>query len=250
MIEVVLFDLDNTLLGNDMALFLPRYFDLLGRYAQRYLDKDSFLKALLLSTRAMIANPDTAVSNHDVFWTSFQERTRLDPSELGPYFEHFYREHFPQLRSVTETRAIAADLVQLCFDQRVKVVIATNPLFPRIAIEERLVWAGVPVNRFAYDLVTSQENMHATKPNRAYYVEILARVGCPPGAALMVGDDWKNDIAPAAGVGLFTYWMTLDGQAAPEANVATSCGSLETLYDLVISGWLQQLGVPGESGSR
>jgi FMN phosphatase YigB (HAD superfamily) len=241
MIKAVLFDLDDTLLGNDMDKFLPDYFALLGKHAERYLAKERFLQELMVGTQAMIASTDTAVSNRDVFWQTFQERTGLDPDELEPFFEQFYRYIFPQLVATTEKRPLAAPLVQACLDKGLKVVIATNPLFPVVAVDERLAWAGVPVTAFDYDLVTAYENMHTTKPHPAYYREILQMIDCAPETAVMIGDDWKNDIIPAVEVGLYTYWITSDGQQPPADVPLSGCGSLADLWPQVQNGWLERL---------
>ncbi len=241
MIEAILFDLDDTLLGNDMDKFLPAYFGLLGQHAAPYLDRERFLQELLFGTQAMIASEDTAVSNRDVFWNTFQERTGLDPAELEPFFDRFYREIFPQLRSTTEKRPSALPLIQFCFAAGLTIVIATNPLFPARAIEERLAWAGVPVSMFNYDLVTTYENMHATKPSLAYYKEILADIDCLPQNALMVGDDWKNDIAPAAAVGMQTYWISPNGEEPPDDALIAGYGSLADLLHRLRAGWLETL---------
>lgn len=238
MIEAVLFDLDDTLLGNNMEKFLPHYFALLGRHAARFLDKDLFLKELMAGTQAMIANTDTAVSNRDVFWQTFQARTGLDPDELEPFFDQFYRQTFPQLAATTEKRPSAEPVVRYCFDQGYKVVIATNPLFPAVAVEERLDWAGLPVTEYSYDLVTTYDNMHATKPSQAYYAEILEIIGCRPEDAIMVGDDWKNDIIPAAALGLHTYWIVQAGCDPPSLGSLNGHGTLSDFWGLVNRGWL------------
>ncbi|MBK8987744.1 MAG: HAD family hydrolase [Chloroflexi bacterium] len=237
MLQAVLFDLDDTLLGNNMDTFIPGYFALLGKYAERYLPRDRFLRELMVCTQAMISSTDTAVSNRDVFWGTFQQRTGLDPTELEPFFETFYAEQFPQLAAATSKRAGAPELVQLCLDRGLKVVIATNPMFPRRAVEERLAWAGLPLSDYAYDLVTSYEVMHATKPHPAYYREILAYIQVSPAAALMVGDDWENDIAPAAAVGCATYWLPAENAAPPDPSLLTGSGSLAQLYAQLADGW-------------
>jgi HAD superfamily hydrolase (TIGR01549 family) len=241
MIKAVLFDLDDTLLGNDMDKFLPNYFALLGKHAERYLAKERFLQELMTGTQAMIASEDTAVSNRDVFWQTFQQRTGLDPAEMEPFFEQFYRHVFPQLVATTEKRPFAAPLIQACLEKGLKVVIATNPLFPAIAVVERLAWAGVPVTAFDYDLVTTYENMHTTKPHPAYYREILGKIECAPETAVMIGDDWKNDIIPADSVGMYTYWITTDSQQPPDEVAVNGCGSLADLWQQVQNGWLETL---------
>lgn len=229
MLKAVLFDLDDTLLGNDMDRFLPGYFGLLGQHAEKYLPRDQFLPELLTSTEAMIRNVDPALSNRDVFWQTFDQRTGLDAAELEPFFEQFYRTQFHQLRDRTEKRPFATELVQFCFDHHLDVVVATNPLFPLIAIEARLDWGGLPVDQFNFALVTGYENMHAAKPQPAYYTEILQKIGCAPEEALMVGNDWEADILPARSVGVQTFWLSLDGEAPP-ADLVVPYG--RTLQDV------------------
>ena len=87
--------------------------------------------------------------------------------------------------------------------------------------------------------------MHAAKPQPAYYREILAAVGVEPGRALMVGDDWKNDIIPAATAGLFTFWIAPDDATPQDTSLIAGQGSLDDLAQRVNGGWLEQLGVAG-----
>lgn len=152
------------------------------------------------------------------------------------------------MRSSTVVRPAAAALVRAALDAGLAVVIATNPLFPGMAIEKRLEWAGIPVTDYPYALVTAYENMHAAKPQPAYYREILSVVGRPPERAMMVGDDWRNDIAPAAAVGLHTWWIapkeTMSGDSAPDLTLVRGYGTLDALCERVTAGWLQDLGQP------
>lgn len=251
MIQAVLFDLDDTLLGNKVETFVPQYFHLLGRYAAALMPGERFIDELLACTDLTIKSQDPHLTNHQVFWQAFTHRTGLDGAETEAFFSAFYEDQFEQLRPYTQTRPCARALLQGCFDAGLQVVIATNPLFPRRAIEHRLAWAGVPVTEFDYALVTSLENMHATKPNPAYYREILSLIDCPPQAALMVGDSWKNDILPARQVGLFTYYVPPDEAPVPEATAVDGWGSLDEFWQRVQSGWLQTLhptGGPSQKG--
>jgi hypothetical protein len=79
-------------------------------------------------------------------------------------------------------------------------VIATNPLHPLEAVEQRLRWAGLPTEGYA--LITHSGNMHFAKPEPAYYAEIAARVGVEPDEAVMIGDSPTNDITPAQTIGM------------------------------------------------
>ena len=230
MLRAVLFDLDDTLLGNNMDIFLPGYFALLGEYAARYFSPEQFIEELLVCTEGMVRNVDPAQSNRDVFWALFEQRTGMNANELEGFFDQFYREQFHQLKERTEKRPFAAKLVEYCLAHNLDVVVATNPLFPRIAIEARLAWAGLPVEQYDFALVTAYENMHATKPQPAYYAEILDKIGCVPEQALMVGNDWENDILPAHSLGIQTYWLSLAGEPLPAKLPVPYGRSLEYVY--------------------
>jgi HAD superfamily hydrolase (TIGR01549 family) len=184
----------------------------------------------------MIAGTDPNASNHDVFWRLFGEHTNLDTAEIQRVSERFCEEEFSKLASLTQRRTIAATLVQACLDVPLKVVVATNPLFPMSLIKQRLAWAGVPVSKYNYDLVTAYENMHNTKPNSSYYSEILERIKCEPELAIMVGDSWENDIEPAASLGLSTCWLNEGDDEPPDTSLIIGRGSLDDFYDLFMNG--------------
>lgn len=243
MLEAILFDLDNTLLRNDMQGFIPRYFAILGAYAEKYLPRNLFLQSLLQATDSMVGNTDPLRSNRHVFWDEFAALTGLDSDALEEDFDQFYRREFGELREVTAPQAAALPLVELARNKGLDIVIATNPMFPLRAVQARLDWAGLPVDEQPFTLVTSMENMHATKPHSAYYQEILDIIGHAPQEALMVGDDWQRDILPAAGLGLWTYWIQEPGQEMPEPGYRpTAFGSLDDLLELARAGWFESLG--------
>ncbi len=233
MLKAVLFDLDDTLLKTSTDAFLRRYFVTIGQYAAELMPPEELLAELQYCTKMTIQNTDTAVTNHDVFWQCFSARNNLDPVETEAFFDQFYRQEFPKMQSFTRPVPIAPTVVQACLDAGLKVVIATNPLFPAFAIEERLRWAGVPAEEYPFALVTTMDNMHASKPNLAYYREILAAVGVEADMAVMVGDDWKRDILPAHAVGMHTYWITPDNAQPPDATIPCGYGSLAHFYDLL-----------------
>lgn len=248
-LQAVLFDLDDTLLGNRMEEFLPRYFMLLARYAQQLAYDGDFIAAVIASTQTVIANTDPARTNRAVFWSDFTARTGLDPVATERFFEQFYAEQFPALKATTAIRPIAAPLVDLCLARGLRVVVATNPLFPTTAIEQRLAWAGLPVTRYPFDLVTTMDNMHAAKPNAAYYREILDAIDCAPEQALVVGDSWENDVEPALRLGMPAYWVATDDPAATEAgpHVAeqlVGIGTLAAFYDWLVGAEHAAAGPP------
>lgn len=84
-------------------------------------------------------------------------------------------------------------------------MLATNPIFPAIATESRMRWAGLSPDDFA--LYTTYENIGVCKPNLAYYTEVAARIGVAPEECLMVGNDVGDDIV-AAELGMKVFLPT------------------------------------------
>ena len=241
MLKAVLFDLDDTLLLNSMDVFIPAYFQALTRYVAHLIPPERLIAELMRGSRAMGANDGTGPTNEQAFDGVFYPALGDEKAELAPTFERFYTEAFPELQSLTQPLPEARPLMEWVFERGLQVAIATNPVFPRTAIEQRLAWAGVPVTEFGYALVTTYDNMHATKAHPAYYREILERLGRQPEECLMVGDDWEMDMAPAASVGVPIYWVTRPGgtlAAIPPpgegermGGVLIGQGSLGSLWD-------------------
>lgn len=201
--QAVLFDLDDTLLDNDMGVFLPRYLELIGDHAASKFPGQAFVAALKRSTRAMMTNVDPARRNDVVFLEHLATALGQEPTEIEALLESFYAGDFHRLRSTTRPVVGAIEAVESCFARGYGVAIATNPVFPRTAIQARLEWAGV--GHLPYHLVTSYENTHFTKPRVEYYAEIIEALGCPPSAAMMVGNDIEQDLKPALRLGLEVF---------------------------------------------
>ncbi|MGB2908241.1 MAG: HAD family hydrolase [Candidatus Aminicenantaceae bacterium] len=243
MLKAILFDLDDTLLINNMASFIPAYFELLSAAFTDRVPAERLSLELIRGIEAMDANDGSGSSNEEAFEEVFYSALSLGRAELQPVFERFYAEEFPKLRSITRPMPGARRVVAQAFSGDRQVVIATNPVFPRVAVEQRLDWAGVSVLDFVFDLVTHIENMHATKARPAYYREILSVLGREPQECLMVGDDWQRDMVPAAQVGIPVFWITgpedSDSQVAgpqddpvPE-ELLTGSGSLEDVLPML-----------------
>lgn len=237
-LKAILFDLDDTLLENNMDRFLERIFQLLSSYVQAFIDPAKFIDELMVGTQAMIQNDDRSLTNKEIFWDVFCRRTGLSRDEFEPLVNRFYHNDFKKLQVLTRPRTAARQLINLSSERNLSIVIATNPLFPMIAIRHRLDWAGVPATEFDYSLVTAYENMHTTKPKIAYYEEILDRINVSPQAALMAGDDWVNDIVPASSAGLHTYWITSQSNLNDDKReVVDDFGTLDELYLKLSNDW-------------
>lgn len=239
MIRAILFDLDNTLLENSMDTFVPAYLGMLAEFiASHYPQPDAFIRHLLKATDAMLANVGSGRTNQEVFDATFFPAIGRTREEMEPLFAEFYATRFPLLRSLTRPIPVARPLMEWVFAHGYQVAIATNSLFPRTAIEQRLAWAGVPVEEFPYHFVASYEVMHATKPHPAYFREIADVLGRAPEECLMVGDEWQMDVLPALEAGMHAYWICGAGVEPPAGG--PSPNGRGTLADF--AKWIRERG--------
>lgn len=222
-----------------MDVFIPPYFRALAAKLSDVVPRETLLDALLASTRAILqTRGKRAQTNSEVFWNDFLPRLGRVDKDLDLLIEAFYRDDFDRLAIFTASKPAARPAVQAAFDHGYTVVIATQPVFPRTAIEHRLMWAEV--DDFPYALITSYENMHTAKPDPAYYLEICEMIGHDPTSCLMVGNDPKADIQPAAAVGMKTFWLCDLGQKRIRDLPATYTGALPDVQRLIESGALRQ----------
>jgi FMN phosphatase YigB (HAD superfamily) len=228
-LSAVLFDLDGTLLGNDMDQFLPHYFErLAGRMAQ-FLPARQFTAALMSATGVMLKN-EGPLTNEEAFAAAFYPLMPASRAELEPVFLSFYTHEFPSLQTYTQKVPGAREAVQAAIGAGCAAVVSTNPLFPLVAIEHRMSWAGVADLPFA--LVTSYENSHACKPSLAYYQEILDTIGCDAGRVLVVGNEPLDMVAARLGCRTFLVEGS-STKESPDMPKPTYRGSLTDLTSLL-----------------
>ncbi len=206
-LKAVLFDLDGTLLPMDQDVFVKSYF---GRLAKKLVphgyEPKALIDAIWAGTAAMIKNNGERV-NEAVFWDTFAgqlgEHTREDLS----LFDEYYRTDFIGVQADCGFNAAAAEAVRAIKAKGLRVALATNPIFPAIATEHRIRWAGLEPEEFEF--YTTYENIGVSKPNPAYFRVIASRLGVPPEDCLMVGNDVGDD-TPAQSVGMRVFLLTDD----------------------------------------
>ncbi len=231
----LLLDLDDTLLDSDMDKFIPVYFHKLSEAMAEYIAPEKLLKYLMLGTNAMIENDNPNETLEEVFSRNFFPHFDVGRDVLDPAIADFYQNIFPTLASLTKARPEAVDLVEWAFAQGHKVAISTNPLFPKAAVDWRLRWAGLSPEKYPFDIVSSFESFHFSKPNPAYLAEVLGRIGWDEGAVLVVGDDPIRDLQAAQDLGLPAYWVADDEAVLPEGvNPPLGRGSIGALR-----GWIE-----------
>ncbi|MGB2895666.1 MAG: DinB family protein [Anaerolineales bacterium] len=234
MLRTILLDLDDTLLDNKMESFLPAYFQKLGQYMAETYSPDGFIRELVVGSQKMLENTDPRVTLEKAFADYFYPALNLNASEVEAQIYTFYKQIFPSLEAVTGTRLSARPVVEGLLNQGFEVAVATNPLFPRVAIDERLRWANLAPEEIPFTLVTSYETSHFTKPQPAYYAEILGQLGRKAHEVAMVGNDPGLDLDPARALSMRVYHLSDDPCEGYPG------GSLDDLL-----GWIgQQVGAP------
>ena len=205
MIRTIFFDLDCTLLPMDQDKFIYSYFSrLTTRLAALGYDRKELQQHIWNGTMAMMRN-DGSRTNETVFWDYFAEvyGERAQPDKA--VFDDFYRVEFQQVQEVCGVNPEARQLVEDLRAQGYALVLATNPLFPAIATESRIRWAGLEPDHFIHR--TTYENASYAKPNPAYYQEILDKLGLRGEECLMVGNDAEEDMA-AEKTGMRVFLLT------------------------------------------
>ncbi|HZJ89619.1 MAG TPA: HAD family hydrolase [Bacilli bacterium] len=205
--KIILFDLDGTLLPMEQDYFLTSYLKLIGNeMAAHGYDPHELVSVIMQGTEKMLQN-DGNKTNEEVFWEYFVsvygERARLDQAK----FHAFYIEKFPLLQKTCGYNELTPQLISALKKQGYKLILATNPIFPRVATLERMRWAGLEESDFL--LVTTYENSHYAKPNPLYYAEILTKLNAHPSEVMMIGNDTTDDYG-AVKQGIKTFFVTDD----------------------------------------
>jgi FMN phosphatase YigB (HAD superfamily) len=149
---------------------------------------------------------DGVKTNEQIFWDSFALVCGEGIREKYPVFEEFYRENFDkEVRSSCGFNPESARTVHYMKERGLTVALATNPVFPAMATESRIRWAGLSPSDFA--LYTTYENSHYTKPVLNYYREIIEKLGVCAEECLMVGNDVGDDMV-AEKLGMKVFLLT------------------------------------------
>lgn len=204
-IKTILFDLDGTLLPLDQDPFIKKYFELLGAYLTKNgFDAKTVGGAVIKGTFAMMEN-DGKCTNEALFWQVYEKMTERKREEDEAILERFYTVDFEELRSFCGIEPEAKKTVEFFKAKGYRIVLATNPVFPRYATESRIRWAGLSVDDF--ECVTTYENSSFSKPKEGYYKELLENLGIKAEETLMVGNDVVDDMT-AETVGINVFLLT------------------------------------------
>jgi Predicted hydrolase (HAD superfamily) len=230
--NTILFDLDGTLLPMQSTdKFLEVYLKAVaGKIIPYGYDPNIFIKALMTGTNHMVKN-DGTMTNEQKFWDEFCKILGEDAKQLEEVFDDFYQNEFELARTTTSTEPIIKECISLLKEKGYQVAIATNPLFPKVAVHKRISWAGLDPEDFEH--ITTYEVSSYSKPNLDYYKEVLDILGKQPEECMMIGNDVLEDMCTAE-LGMDTFLLT-DCLICPEdLNIDhLKQGNYQDLYQMI-----------------
>ncbi len=240
--KAILFDLDGTLLPMEREEFVRAYLPGISATAAALGDPRAIAKSILYGSQAMMdktGGPDTLVT---VFWRAFEQASGITRAASEPLFDGYYRgAAFEAVREITPMEPLVPAIVTAARSTGVRLVLATSPLFPRIAVEKRIRWAGLSPDDFEH--ITTFEQYRACKPHRAYYEQLLDTLGLRGGQCIMIGNDAVEDLRAPTELGMETFFVR--NHAIIPEGCAYHCDHEGRYEDLL--AWLRALA--GETGA-
>jgi FMN phosphatase YigB (HAD superfamily) len=238
-ITTFLFDLDNTLITFDEQAFLPIY----GEHVYPYFIKEmpsyqDFIQLLLESIHAMVEEGPPDYSNNDKFAAYFGPRANLSSEEVLRRFISFYENEFDHLAKIMDPIPFARQLLELT-SKHFSVVLATNPLFPKVATYKRLKWANIESPDIPWLEITVADYYSTAKPHLSYYEEVLMRIKKSPQECIMIGNDKINDMV-AGKLGIKTFLVEND-QIPNNKIITTDLDSINPDFPIDATGTLEDL---------
>lgn len=204
-IQTILFDLDGTLLPMDQDVFVQSYFKRLAmKLAPLGYEPQKLIDAIWKGTGAMIQNGG-ACTNEQAFWHVFAKLFGEGCLKDIPVFDDYYHNEFQSVAADCGHDPRAAQCIAALKQKGYRLALATNPIFPAIATESRMRWAGL--NKDDFELYTTYENSSYCKPNPDYYRAILHQLNVQPEECLMVGNDVSDDMV-ARDLGMQVFLLT------------------------------------------
>ena len=232
MYKAILFDLDGTLLPMDNDEFTRGYLGMLSAaVAPLGYNADTMIPAMWRGVAAMVKN-DGSRTNEAVFWEILREKLGERVMADMPTIEKFYPARFDEVQRDCGFDGRANQTVKRLKDMGYRIALATNPLFPRVATESRIRWAGLDICDF--ELVTTFENSSRCKPNPLYFADVARTLAVMPEECLMIGNDVEEDAIAASAAGMRVFLLTdgLINRGGHDLNAYPN-GSFEDLLAFV-----------------
>lgn len=209
MIKAVLFDLDGTLLPMDEEVFTKGYFSLLcKKLVPLGYEKEKLIYTIMTGTEAM-RNNDGNKTNKQAFWDVFVGVFGCEISKHEILFKQFYENEFKNSKAFCGDNPDAKKIIEHAKKLGFKIILASNPLFPKEGMLSRAGFVGLDEKHFDY--ISTYETSSYSKPNPNYYLEILKQNNLKPNEVIYFGNSERDDFIPATEVNIKTYLVGESG---------------------------------------
>lgn len=206
--KLIMTDLDCTLLTMNQDLYIKKYIEeIVKLFNDNGYDGKKIAKATMNASMMMLKN-DGSRTNKDAFEESFKAVVGEHADKVIDIFPQVYGDRYENIKCITQVNPYAQEIVKLMREKAQYVVVATQPMFPKEAVIKRLSWTNLKADDFDY--LTIYDESSYSKPNPAYYQEIMDRFSATPQDTLMIGNDVNEDILPCKKIGVDTF-LVLDG---------------------------------------
>ncbi len=234
--EALLFDLDGTLLYFEPEAFIKTY---LGTAAKFFIDlvpnPETFYTELLKSTDVMENGDNGNTTTLVDFMADFCPKFDVDCETIRKRFLNFYDTEYKAIKPLISKMEGASNLLQNLkkLHPEKKLILATNPVFPFVAVRKRMEWGGVPEDVF--NLITHAENSNYCKNNSNYWLNIAKKTAIDPQKSLMVGNDGYRDmVAKKYGYKTFLVETAIENEEKMTEDIMPDYrGTLEDLHNLI-----------------
>jgi FMN phosphatase YigB (HAD superfamily) len=203
-IKTICFDLDGTLVEMNSLFKVPLLMMSMIRFYY-LIPPWKFFKSFKIAVKTMLHHQEDQ-PNFSIFVKALSSQSNQKNDDLiKQVIRKILEIDFPRLKIFFYPVKDAQKTLKIAQELGFNIVLATNPVFPRKAVETRLMGGGFKSEDFP--LMTHAENMSRCKPNVEYYKELLLRFNLDPEECLMIGNDVKKD-TPAFDVGMKTFILS------------------------------------------
>jgi HAD superfamily hydrolase (TIGR01549 family) len=143
----------------------------------------------------LIKKNDEETNNLDYYLKIMAEKSGKNEKYWYDLFINFYENEFPKLNRIIKPND---ELLEFIKKSKHQLIFASNPVFPKIAVEKRLNFIDMTFNDFEY--VSYMENSHYCKPNPKFFIEIINKLKIDPKECIMIGDTAFDEASEKAGI--------------------------------------------------
>jgi HAD superfamily hydrolase (TIGR01549 family) len=214
MIKAIFFDLDGTLLPIKDKEFFSLYVKLLATKLANHGYEPNKLVKKIQELMETLYKADGSKTCEDIFLELFTREYGDKVKEDSSLYMSFYQNEFKDLKQICNENPLAKEIVKISKEKTGMVVLATNALLPHEGVKTRMSFVDLEPSDFDY--ISKYENLHYTKPNPAYFLEIMKELNLKGDEIIMFGNNAYEDGECARGAGIKTYLVDVGCIIYPE----------------------------------